>query len=389
VAWTAQADFASPSQIFVRRWNPTSTWEEVGFQSARDGGISDATVAAFGASLAPTPTGAVGAPTIAWQSIQDEGDGQAFLRQLFSGPTVPLAVRVTGNGTVTSDPASMQCANGSCATNLPVGTAVTLVPQAAPGWTFTGWSGDCSGVDPCPVKLTAPRRVSANFGTPRRLTLTVATPTGTGGQGAVASIDGPGGVCALGGGSRCAADVLTGSQVVLKATPAPGNRFLSWSGGPCHGRTTGTCAFTVPTTGNLSITALFRGVTLVNVAKTGSGAGTIYAHNITCGADCAESVFTGTVVTLTPKPAAGSTFTGWSSGVCSSKLSNGACQFTASGLSKSFTATFELLPPGTRVPSREVVLDVPPALCDANGGTLREVPSGDATGYLCVLTLVP
>jgi hypothetical protein len=75
--------------------------------------------------------------------------------------------------------------------------------------------------------------------------------------------------------------------------------------------------------------------------------------------------------------------------VCSSKLSNGACQFTASGLSKSFTATFELLPPGTRVPSREVVLDVPPALCDANGGTLREVPSGDATGYLCVLTLVP
>jgi Divergent InlB B-repeat domain len=390
VAWTAQTDFASPSQIFVRRWNGTSAWDEIGFHSASEGGISDATIAAFGASLAPTPSGTVRAPTVAWQSIQDEGDGQAFLRQLFSGATVPLTVRVTGSGTVTSDPASLQCAAGSCVTNLPGGTAVTLVPQAAPGWTFTGWSGSCSGVDPCTVNLTTPRRVSANFGTPRRLTLTVATPPGTGGQGAVASIEGPGGACPLGGGSPCTADVLTGSLVVLKATPAQGNRFLSWSGGPCHGRTTSSCAFTVPTAGNLSITALFRGITLVSVGKLGNGTGMIsYGDAIACGGRCAASIFTGIVVTLTPTPATGSIFTGWSGGVCPLVLSNGACRFTASGPSKSLTATFQLLPPGRRIPSQEVVLDVPPALCGVSGGTLREVPSGDSTGYLCVRTLAP
>jgi uncharacterized repeat protein (TIGR02543 family) len=390
VAWTAQADFGSPSQIFVRRWNGTSAWDEVGFHSASEGGISDATIAAFGASLALTPAGTIGTPTVAWQSIQDEGDGQAFLRQLFSGATVPLTVRVTGSGTVTSDPASLQCATGSCVTHLPAGTAVTLVPQAAPGWTFTGWSGDCGGVAPCTVNLTTSRRVSANFGTPRRLTLTVATPAGTGGQGAVASIDGPGGACPLGGGHPCMADVLTGSQVVLTATPAPGNRFLSWSGGPCHGRTTGSCAFTVPTIGNLSITALFRGSTLVSVGKGGNGTGTIsYGAAIACGGRCAASIFTGIVVTLTPTPATGSVFKGWSGDRCPLILSNGACRFTASGLSKSLTATFQLLPPGTRVPSHEVVLNVPPALCDANGGTLKELPTTDGTAYLCVRTLVP
>jgi hypothetical protein len=85
----------------------------------------------------------------------------------------------------------------------------------------------------------------------------------------------------------------------------------------------------------------------------------------------------------------GSSFADWSGDACSSILSNGACQFTASGLKKSFTATLRLKKPGPgrRVPPRgakEVVVDVVPALCAANSDTLKIMPNGDTTPYLCV-----
>jgi uncharacterized repeat protein (TIGR02543 family) len=387
VAWGTQPDFASPSQIFVRRWNGTSTWEEVGLGSAREGGISEAAISAFGPSLSLT---SAGVPTVAWLDVHDEGDGQVFLRQFFSGGTVPLVVKVTGSGTVTSDPVAVRCASASCTTALPRGTPVTLAPQAAPGWAFTGWSGDCTGTGPCAPNLTASRNVTATFAAIRRLTLAVAVPAGTSGQGTVGSIQGPGGTCAFGGGTACAVDVLSGARVTLQAKPAPGNSFQGWSGGLCNNQRTPACSFTA-TTANVGMTALFRAVTAVSVAKTGNGAGTVSAPNITCGPDCAETVFTGTVVRLTPTPAAGSVFSGWAGDACSAVLSNGACQFTASGLSKSFTATFRLQP-GARVPpgrAVEVVVDVPPSLCADSGGTLRTVPSGDTTGFLCIRTRVP
>jgi uncharacterized repeat protein (TIGR02543 family) len=424
VAWGTLTDFASPSQIFVRRWNGTSTWEEVGFGSGREGGISEAAISAFGPSLALT---SAGAPTVAWLDVHDEGDGQVFLRQFFSTATVPLAVRVAGSGTVTSDPPAIRCASASCTTALPRGTAVTLAPQAASGWTFTGWSGDCTGTGPCAPDLTASRNVTATFAAIRRLTLAVVVQTGTSRQGTVGSIEGPGGTCAFGGGTACAVEVLSGTRVTLQAKPAPGNSFQGWSGALCNNQRTPVCSF-MATTANVGTTALFRAVTTVSVAKAGNGSGTVYADNITCGTDCAESVFTGTAVTLTPTPATGSIFAGWSGDICPTILPNGACRFTASGLSKSFTATFQpqkqqgaaqvppaqvppaqvppaqvppaqvpraqvppaQVPPASVPPARveEVVLDVPPVLCADNGGTLKMVPSGDTSGYLCVRTIV-
>ena len=395
VAWEALTDFASPSQVFVRQWKATSTWDEVGVGSAREGGISEAAISAFAPSLALSPAsagGAGGVPTVAWIDIQDEVDGQVFLRQFYSGETVPVTVRMTGSGTVTSEPSLVQCSSTPCTTTLPRGGAVTLAHQAASGWQFSGWSGDCTGTGACKLDLTAPRTVHARFAAIRRLTLAVVVPPGTSSQGKIGSIEGPGDVCTVGRNKACTVDVVSGTDVVLEATPAPGNRFLRWSGGPCDGRTNPICPFVV-TTANPTVTALFRGVTAVRVTRAGNGGGTVHGHNIACGKDCAESVFTGSVVTLTPEAAAGSTFAGWSGDACPSVLRNGACRFTAAGLAKSFTATFRLKKPkpGSQVPPRrteEVVLDVPPGLCAAKGGVLRAVPSGDTTGYLCVRTTV-
>src|SRR5262249_42085015 len=52
------------------------------------------------------------------------------------------------------------------------------------------------------------------------------------------------------------------------------------------------------------------------VTKSGAGTGTVTSSStgINCGTTCAGSYATGTQVTLTATPAAGSTFTGWNGG---------------------------------------------------------------------------
>jgi hypothetical protein len=342
VTWVALTANENPAQIFVRRWNGATAWEDLGFHSARDAGISDAALDAVRPALALTPSGGTagaGVPTIAWLDLRETG-GQVFLRQLYSGTTVPLTTRVTGSGTLTSDPIGVQCSSGVCVTALPSGTSVSLLPQAASGSTFTGWADGCTGSGPCTVVMTAPRSVNATFTGIHALTLAVATPAGTPVQGAVGAVAGPGGTCLFGGGPACVSDVLRGTPVVLQATPEPGNRFLSWSGGPCHGRTTATCAFTM--TANASTSALFRAVTGVRVLKAGNGAGTVTGTGISCGADCFQEVFTGTRVTLTPAPATGNGFLGWTGDVCSGQATGACVVSTVGQLNRSVTATFQL-----------------------------------------------
>lgn len=76
----------------------------------------------------------------------------------------------------------------------------------------------------------------------------------------------------------------------------------------------------------------------LTVSKTGSGSGTVTSTpaGIDCGSDCSEVYGTGTAVTLTASPAAGSSFAGWS-GACSG---TGGCQVTMDA-AKSVTAGFD------------------------------------------------
>ena len=56
------------------------------------------------------------------------------------------------------------------------GTQVTLTPSPYPGYTFSGWTGACSGTGACVVTMNAPETVGANF-----------TASGTGPQPAISS----------------------------------------------------------------------------------------------------------------------------------------------------------------------------------------------------------
>ena len=337
VTWSALTVPEDPAQIFVRRWNGSTAWEDVGFHSSRDGGISEAALDAHQPALDLTATSG---PIVAWLDALESGTNQIFLRQYFTGSTFALTTRVSGKGTVSSDPGGVACSAGACEASFPSGTSVTLLPQGSLGWSFAGWVGDCTGTGSCTLDMTAARSVNASFVAVHALNVAVATPSGTSGQGAVGSLTGPAGTCLFGGGGDCGSDVVRGTPVSLQAVVEPGNKFLRWSGGPCSGRSNASCAFTM--SANVSTTALFRAVTDVSVAKAGNGAGTVTGSGISCGADCAQQVYTGTVVRLTPTPATGSVFLGWTGDVCDGQATGACLVPTAGELNRSVTATFAL-----------------------------------------------
>lgn len=74
-----------------------------------------------------------------------------------------LQVTVTGPGSVASQPAGISCP-ADCSEVFTVGSVVTLVPTAAAGQAFLGWSGACSGTGACSVSMDAARQVGASFG---------------------------------------------------------------------------------------------------------------------------------------------------------------------------------------------------------------------------------
>jgi hypothetical protein len=76
-----------------------------------------------------------------------------------------LTVNEVGQGTVTSTDGLINCTNGSdtCSAPYATGSAVTLNATAASGWTFSGWSGSCSGANPCHVVMSSSLSVTATF----------------------------------------------------------------------------------------------------------------------------------------------------------------------------------------------------------------------------------
>ena len=67
-----------------------------------------------------------------------------------------------GTGSVTSSPAGIDC-GATCSASLIEGTQVTLAAAATSSSRFTGWSGACSGTDPCTIALRADAFVDAGF----------------------------------------------------------------------------------------------------------------------------------------------------------------------------------------------------------------------------------
>jgi hypothetical protein len=278
----------------------------------------------------------------------------------------------TGTGTVTSTPAGISCPS-SCLAAFPDHSNVTLTATAAAGSTFAGFSSNCVPAVPqtnppsCTIPIvTSDVTVTATFNGGTGVAVSV-TEAGTG-SGAVSSA--PAGITCP---SACSADFASGTHVTLTATPAAGSSFAGWSGGTCTG--TSTCTFTI--TAATTVIANFNSGTAGNftltVTEAGDGTGTVTSvpAGITCPTTCSASYASGTQVTLTPSPAEGSSFGGWS-GACSGQS---PCVVTMTA-AKSVTATFNL---GT-----SVIITIP-----AGGSTTSTTTPGGVANYGLLITGAP
>ena len=80
-----------------------------------------------------------------------------------SAVTSQLSVSVSGSGTVVSNPSGILCASGTCSASYETGSAISLIPEASRKWSFSGWTGACSGSGECVVQLSTDKIVEATF----------------------------------------------------------------------------------------------------------------------------------------------------------------------------------------------------------------------------------
>ncbi len=81
-----------------------------------------------------------------------------------ANPTLSVSKSGNGSGTVTSSPPGIDCGS-DCREEYPTGTSVTLTAVADSGSVFGGWSGRCSGTDPCTWEVDTATSVTAAFNT--------------------------------------------------------------------------------------------------------------------------------------------------------------------------------------------------------------------------------
>jgi uncharacterized repeat protein (TIGR02543 family) len=137
-------------------------------------------------------------------------------------PTLEVAVSGKGGGTVSDSLGGITDCAASCTEPVSRGTTVGLTATVATGYSFGGWSGDCSGtgVDTM-ITMDAPKSCTAAF-VPDAHLLTVEVANGVGG-----SIDyGASTPCS----STCSRIVHYGDPVTLVAQPQRGYVFQGWSG---------------------------------------------------------------------------------------------------------------------------------------------------------------
>ena len=166
-----------------------------------------------------------------------------------------LTTSVTGSGSITSTPAGINCP-GDCSEGYAHNTVVALTATPGSGYSFTGWSGACTGTGSCSVTMDFLKSVSATF-TLNTYALTISR-TGTG----AGTVTGTGISC----GSDCGESFTHGSMVTLTATANGGSSFAGWSGGGCSG--VGTCTVTMDAV--KSVTATFTAHITYNVVLEGA-----------------------------------------------------------------------------------------------------------------------
>ncbi|MFL6576209.1 MAG: InlB B-repeat-containing protein [Povalibacter sp.] len=172
-----------------------------------------------------TFTGWTGGCTGTASTCAIQMDQARFAKATFTSIAVPVpprtagvSVTVTGSGTVTSDPAGVNCGT-ACVATYNLNSKVTLTAHPASDSMFAGWSNACQGAAlTCVITMTDGQSVTARFVVRPLLTVAVI------GSGTVTSS--PAGIDC---GTQCITAYDPNALVTLTAQALAGSEFTQWS----------------------------------------------------------------------------------------------------------------------------------------------------------------
>jgi len=248
-----------------------------------------------------------------------------FLLTAYAAPEIVVQPIPAGNNGC--------AAFGYCIAAFNSGTHVTLNSILAPGFTFAGWSGDCSGTGACVLDMTADHTVGTTS-TPVTSTFNLNLKIAGNGIGVVQDSPLSGNSCS----ASCVLSYAGGSIVPLGAVAIPSNTFAGWSTPECakavdcyvtmNSDITITATFTLPAGFHeLAVTAAGSGSGIITSVPAGIGCG-VYGDISGANYGSCEAGFSGgSPVTLTFTPNPGYVLASWSGGGCSG---SGNCVLTLS-----------------------------------------------------------
>ncbi|TQV88901.1 InlB B-repeat-containing protein [Aliikangiella coralliicola] len=244
-----------------------------------------------------------------------------------------LSISVNGSGSVSSNVEGIDCGD-DCSNSYADGQQVILTADAASGYVFQGWQGDCSGSSSCELIMNGNKSATAVFVEevvePTMFQATVSLS----GEGSVTSED-----SGINCGTDCNNEYEQNQQVTLTAAASSGYRFESWEG-DCSGQAE-RCQLTMNT--DKSAMAKFEVIVIeptmvrATVSLSGSGRVTSEDGGIDCGNDCQNDYPQNQQITLTAAPDAGFRFDRWE-GDCGGQAER--CQLTMNS-AKNTQARFE------------------------------------------------
>jgi hypothetical protein len=233
-------------------------------------------------------------------------------------------------------PSTTGVACGTDCLAYPYQTSVMLSPTASVGWSFVGWSGDCTGTGACTVTMDQVHAVTATFRIDQHPL--VVTLSGDGGGTVTGNKAGAnGGIDCSGTSTGCNDLYDYNTQVTLTAAAGTGSTFASWSG--CDTIIAGKCVVAMTAVKNVTAQFTLASFTVAISPAPANGAVTSTDGNINCGSLCSHAYKFGTDVTVSAQPANGYHFDHWNGGPCDASTT-ASCAVHVPASATTFSAVF-------------------------------------------------